>query len=83
MQQRCDAAREGAAHEASVPVDALSPRGREIAALVAAELTNAGIAQRLSLTPGTAADHVEHIMRVLGVRSRVAVAVWAVKNGLY
>ena len=29
------------------------------------------------------ANHVEHILRKLGLRSRTQVAVWAVEHGLY
>ena len=61
---------------------ALTPRQREVAALVAGGLTNAQIAERLVLTPGTAANHVEHILRTLGFRSRTQVAVWAAERGL-
>jgi DNA-binding NarL/FixJ family response regulator len=73
---------------ASVQMDtplptALTPRAREVAALVAEGLTNAEIAQRLVVTAGTAGNHIAHIMRVLGARSRVNVAVWAVEHGLY
>ena len=53
------------------PVAALSPREREVAALVAEGLSNAEIARRLMITPGTAANHVAHIIRALRARSRV------------
>lgn len=65
------------------PVDTLTVREREVAALVAQGLTNIEIAARLVITPGTAANHIARIMRVLGARSRVHVAVWAVEHGLY
>ena len=68
------------------PMDAsarLSPRQREIAACVAEGLTNAEIAQRLTVSEGTAANHVAMILRRLGLRSRAQVAVWAVEHGLY
>jgi DNA-binding NarL/FixJ family response regulator len=64
------------------PEAALTPREREIAALVAEGLTNAEIAERLTLTPGTVGNHLGHILRTLGVRNRVQVAVWAVEHGL-
>ena len=63
-------------------VTALTAREREVAALVAEGLTNAEIARRLVLTPGTVANHVEHILRATGFRCRVQVAVWAVRQGL-
>jgi DNA-binding NarL/FixJ family response regulator len=61
----------------------LTPREREVAALVAEGLTNAEIARRLVLSPGTIANHIEHSLRALGVRGRVGLAVWAVKQELY
>ncbi|MBX7080775.1 MAG: LuxR C-terminal-related transcriptional regulator [Nannocystaceae bacterium] len=48
----------------------LSPREREVAVLVADGLTNAAIAQRLSLRPRTVATHIEHIFGKLGLESR-------------
>jgi DNA-binding NarL/FixJ family response regulator len=58
-------------------------REQEIAALVAEGLTNAQIASRLVLAPGSVANHVEHILRKLELRGRVQIAVWAVKHGLH
>ena len=56
-------------------LDALTPRQREIAALIARGLTNQQIANELVLTPGTVANHVAHILERLAVRSRTDVAV--------
>jgi non-specific serine/threonine protein kinase len=61
----------------------LTARQREVAALVAEGLSNAEIAERLVLTQGTVAGHVEQIMRALKAKNRVQVAVWAVKQGSY
>jgi DNA-binding CsgD family transcriptional regulator len=61
----------------------LTPRQREIAALISSGLTNAEIAQQLVLTPGTVANHVEHILDRLGFRSRTQVGIWAVEGGLH
>ena len=36
----------------------------------------------LVLTTGTVGNHIGHIMRALGVKNRVQVAVWAVERGL-
>ena len=41
------------------------------------------IAQRLTITEGTAANHIEQILRRLGLTSRTQIAVWAVERGLY
>jgi len=62
-------------HERSArPLGLLTPREREVLALIAEGLTNAEIAQRLVITTRTARKHVEHIMAKLGVRTRTAAA---------
>jgi DNA-binding NarL/FixJ family response regulator len=61
----------------------LTARQWEIAALVAEGLTNAEIVERLVITEGTVANMLGFIRRRLGLRNRVQVAVWAVKQGLY
>ena len=62
---------------------ALTPREREVAALIARGLTNRQIAQALIITPGTAALHVEHIRTKLGAHSRAQIATWFVQGGGY
>jgi len=62
---------------------ALSPRQREIAALIAAGRTNVDIARELALTPATVGLYVQHIRWRLGVRPRGDIAAWAVQQGLY
>jgi predicted ATPase/DNA-binding CsgD family transcriptional regulator len=61
---------------------ALSAREREVAALIAHGLTNRQLAERLFITPGTAANHVVHILNKLGLNGRSQIAAWAVGNGL-
>jgi DNA-binding NarL/FixJ family response regulator len=60
----------------------LTPRQREVAALIARGYTNQQIASALVVTPGTAANHVAQIMERLGVANRALIAVWAVENGI-
>jgi DNA-binding NarL/FixJ family response regulator len=67
---------------AKTPLDLLTARERQVAALVARGLTNRQIAEALIVTVGTAAIHVEHIRRKLGFRSRAQIASWAVEHGL-
>ena len=62
---------------------ALTPREREVVTLIAEGLSNAQIARRLVLTPGTVANHVEHILRRLSVRSRTEVAALVAEVGLH
>jgi predicted ATPase/DNA-binding CsgD family transcriptional regulator len=55
----------------------VSDRQREVAALVAAGLTNRQIASRLSISLRTVAVDLAQLRAVLGIRSRVQVAAWA------
>lgn len=58
------------------PGDVLTPRQREVLDLVAEGLDNAGIAERLCISPRTVEDHVRHVLRALRVDNRAqAVAV--------
>ena len=61
----------------------LTRRQQEIAGRIAEGLTNEEIAERLVLTSGTVANHVEHILRRLDLRGRTQIGVWAVERGLY
>jgi DNA-binding CsgD family transcriptional regulator len=56
-------------------LDRLSAREAEVLELVAAGLTNAAIAERLWISPGTVKKHLEHIYAKLGVRTRTEAAV--------
>jgi DNA-binding NarL/FixJ family response regulator len=47
-----------------------------VASLIADGLSNREIADRLTLTPGTVANHVGNILNRLGVENRVQIAVW-------
>jgi predicted ATPase/DNA-binding CsgD family transcriptional regulator len=61
-----------------IPNSALTPREREVAALVAEGLTNRDIAQRLFISERTADGHLEHIREKLGFNSRAQIAAWVV-----
>jgi len=58
----------------------LSRREEEVVALIARGMSNREIAAALTITEKTAANHVEHIMTKLDLRSRAQVAVWAVRR---
>jgi non-specific serine/threonine protein kinase len=60
----------------------LSPREREVAALLAEGLSNRQIAERLVVTERTVAAHIEHILNKLGFASRHQVGAWAADHGL-
>ena len=62
--------------------DPLTPREREVAALVADGVSNRGIASRLFITERTAQTHVQHILDKLGFTSRTQIAVWTAQRGL-
>jgi non-specific serine/threonine protein kinase len=63
-------------------VDALTPREREVLRLVADGRSNPEIAGMLFLSPRTVSNHVAHILAKLGVETRAAAAVLAVRRGL-
>ena len=61
----------------------LTPRQREVAALIAGGLSNAEIARQLTVSEGTVANHVEHILRRLSFRSRAEVAALVAEVGAH
>jgi len=61
----------------------ITRREREVVSLIAEGLSNAEIADRLGLSEGTVANHLEHILRKLVLRNRTQIATWAVERGLY
>jgi DNA-binding NarL/FixJ family response regulator len=64
-------------------LSALTPRQREIAALIARGYSNTDIARELIVEPGTIANHVAQILGRLGFRNRTQVAAWAAELGLH
>lgn len=62
--------------------DTLTPREREIAALLTSGLSNHDIAKRLAISERTARTHVGNIIAKLGFSSRTQVALWAIEAGL-
>jgi non-specific serine/threonine protein kinase len=64
--------------EAEVFAQALTPRQRDVAALIALGLTNREIASRLMVAERTAEGHVQSILNRLGFYSRARIAAWAV-----
>ncbi|MEU9247365.1 response regulator transcription factor [Streptomyces sp. NPDC048385] len=59
----------------------LTPREREILLLVAAGLTDAGIATKLTLQEATVRSHVYHLREKLGLRDRAQLVVFAYQSG--
>jgi DNA-binding CsgD family transcriptional regulator len=60
----------------------LSPRELEIVQLVAEDLTNAAIAERLIISPRTVTTHLDRIYTRLGINSRTALVRYAIEAGL-
>jgi DNA-binding NarL/FixJ family response regulator len=69
-------------HRSPAQLDALTEREREIMALVAKGLSNAQIAELLTISPATAKTHVSRAMVKLGARDRAQLVVLAYQSGL-
>jgi DNA-binding NarL/FixJ family response regulator len=61
---------------------ALSPREREVLALVAQGLSNREIGRALFISERTARTHVSSILSKLGLASRTQAALWAIREGV-
>jgi DNA-binding NarL/FixJ family response regulator len=70
------------AARAADPVGPLTPREREVAALIARGMINRQIAETLVISDRTAENHVSNILSKLGLQTRAQVAVWAIQHGL-
>ena len=66
----------------TVQLDVLTPREREVMALVALGLSNDEIAEQHSLSPLTVKTHVNRAMTKLGARDRAQLVVTAYRSGL-
>jgi DNA-binding NarL/FixJ family response regulator len=60
----------------------LTKRENEVLKQLAFGLTNKEIAQALGISYETVKEHVQHILRKIGVSDRTQAAVWAVRNNL-
>lgn len=72
----------GAAMVAPDVAAGLSPREGEILREIVQGASNKEIARRLGIAETTVKIHVQHILRKLGLSSRVQVAVWASERGI-
>ncbi len=68
--------------DAAMDQETLSPRELEVLQGVAMGLTNAAIAERLSISPKTVDNHRTNLMRKVKVRTSAALVAEAMKNGL-
>jgi two-component system, NarL family, response regulator LiaR len=71
-----------AASQPPVPGHDLTPREREVLALLIEGLSNTEIAEQLVVSPSTIKSHVSHILAKLGVSSRTEAATLAVRYRL-
>jgi DNA-binding CsgD family transcriptional regulator len=62
-------------------IDALTPREREVLALLGEGRSNADIAARLYLSEGTVKGHVSRLMAILGCQNRTQLALRAARHG--
>ena len=60
----------------------LTKRESEVLRQMALGLTNKEIAQSLKISYETVKEHVQHVLRKIGVSDRTQAAVWAVRHGL-
>jgi DNA-binding NarL/FixJ family response regulator len=60
----------------------LTKRENEVLKQLAFGLTNKEIAQALGISYETVKEHVQHILRKIGVSDRTQAAVWAVRSGM-
>jgi non-specific serine/threonine protein kinase len=71
-----------AAQKARVQLDELTPREREVAALIAQARSNGEIAEELVVSKRTVETHVANIRSKLGFTSRAQIVRWAIETGL-
>jgi len=62
------------------PVNALTPREREVSALIAQGHSNREMGNELAISVSTVERHVANILMKFGFRSRAQIAAWAASH---
>ena len=70
------------ARRSPTPAEALSPREREVLAMVGEGLPNKVIARRLEISEKTVKAHLTSVYRQIGVTDRTQAALWAQRHGI-
>jgi len=70
-----------ASRDEDVAFASLSPREREVLNLITAGMSNAQIAERLSISEKTVRNHVSNLFDKLGVWTRAQAIVFAIERG--
>jgi DNA-binding NarL/FixJ family response regulator len=70
------------ARDAPDPLEGISPRERQVFALLLDGLPNKVIAQRLAISEKTVKTHLTNIFRAIGVTDRVQAILWAERQGI-
>jgi DNA-binding NarL/FixJ family response regulator len=60
----------------------LTPREQQILIILTTGATNREISEALQISHETVKEHVQHVLKKIGVSDRTQAAVWAVRNGL-
>ena len=68
--------------QAHDPLETLTAREREIFDVVARGLSNAQVADRLSISEATVRTHLASVLDKLALRDRTQVTIYALKRGL-
>jgi len=72
--------RDNARREQDSGYDSLTRREKEILRMISGGLSNKMVGRELDITEATVKVHVKHLLKKLGLRSRVEAAVWAVEH---
>lgn len=82
MEKLASFTRSGTEDRAGPQVSEVTPRGREVLGLMAQGLSDDEVAEKLGMSRNTVRNHVSAIYKVVGVRRRSALVVWARERGL-